>query len=150
MLTELIVTGVALFALVFLSTVESAYESLSEVSLKVLSGEREDSPRRMRFFRELMEHRRRLELMLILGTQLSIAAVAILLADVFTQLNIRVPLLLAFVAVFVGVVVFRQLLPRLLAQNHPDDLFWGLLPALEVFYRVSSIVITPVTSALNR
>jgi len=150
MLTELLVTGVALFALVFLSTVESAYESLSEVSLKVLSGEREDSPRRMRFFRELMEHRRRLELMLILGTQLSIAAVAILLADVFTQLNIRGPLLLTFVAVFIVVVVFRQLLPRLLAQNHPDDLFWGLLPALEVFYRVSSVIIAPVTSILNR
>ena len=35
-------TGVALLVLVFLSTIESAYESLSEVSLKVLSGERED------------------------------------------------------------------------------------------------------------
>jgi len=44
MLTELTVTGVVLFLLVFLSTIESAYESLSEVSLRVLSGEREDSP----------------------------------------------------------------------------------------------------------
>src|SRR6266567_4276374 len=99
MLTELTVTGVVLFLLVFLSTIESAYESLSEVSLRVLSGEREDSPRRVRFFRELMEHRRRFELILILGTQLSIAAIAILLADVFIDAGVGFPLLLAFIDV---------------------------------------------------
>src|ERR1041384_716482 len=75
MSTELILTGVLTALLVFLSTIESAYESLSEVSLRVLPSEHEDSPRRARFFRELMEHRRRLELILILGTQLSIAAI---------------------------------------------------------------------------
>ncbi len=143
-------TGVALLVLVFLSTIESAYESLSEVSLRVLGGEREDSPRRVRFFRELMEHRRRLELILILGTQLSIAAIAILLAEVFTQLGLGVPVLLSFVSVFVVVVLFRQLVPRLLAQNHPDDVFWALLPPLEVFYRFSSVFVAPVSSLLNR
>src|SRR6266576_2021812 len=109
MLTELTVTGVVLFLLVFLSTIESAYESLSEVSLRVLSSERADSPRRARFFRELMEHRRRFELILILGTQLSIAAIAILLTDVFIDAGLRAPLLLALVAVFAIVVLFRQL-----------------------------------------
>ena len=150
MLTELIVTGVALLVLVFLSTIESAYESLSEVSLRVLSGEREDSPRRMRFFRELMEHRRRLELILILGTQLSIAAIAILLAEVFADTGLGAPVLFSFAAVFIVVVVFRQLVPRLLTQNHPDDVFWMLLPALEVFYRFTSVFVAPVSSLLNR
>jgi putative hemolysin len=148
--TDLIMTGVALLVLVFLSTIESAYESLSEVSLRVLGGEREDSPRRVRFFRELMEHRRRFELILILGTQLSIAAIAILLAEVFTQLGLGAPVLFSFVAVFMVVVLFRQLMPRLLAQNHPDDVFWALLPALEVFYRFSSVFVAPVNSLLNR
>ncbi len=148
--TDLIMTGVALLVLVFLSTIESAYESLSEVSLRVLGGEREDSPRRVRFFRELMEHRRRFELILILGTQLSIAAIAILLAEVFTQLGLGAPVLFSFVAVFMVVVLFRQLMPRLLAQNHPDDVFWVLLPALEVFYRFSSVFVAPVNSLLNR
>jgi CBS domain containing-hemolysin-like protein len=148
--TDLILTGVALLVLVFLSTIESAYESLSEVSLRVLGGEREDSPRRVRFFRELMEHRRRLELILILGTQLSIAVIAILLAEVFTQLAVGAPVLLSFVAVFMVVVLFRQLAPRLLTQNHPDDVFWALLPALEGFYRFSSVFVAPVSSLLNR
>ena len=67
MLIELIITAGVLLLLVFLSTIESAYESLSEVSLRVLGGERDGSPRRVRFFRELMDHRRRFELILILA-----------------------------------------------------------------------------------
>ncbi|MEK6325395.1 MAG: hemolysin family protein [Acidobacteriota bacterium] len=150
MLTELIVTGVVLLLLVFLSTIESAYESLSEVSLRILSSEREDSPRRYRFFRELMEHRRRFGLILILGTQLSIAAIAILLADVFIDARARSPLALAFGSAFVVVVLFRQLLPRLLTQNHPEDVFWTLLPTFQVFYRLFSVFVAPVTALLNR
>ena len=91
MLTELTATAGVLLLLVFISTIESAYESLSDVSLKVLSVEREGNPRRVQFFRELMEHRRRFELILILGTQLSIAAIAVLLADVFIDAGARVP-----------------------------------------------------------
>ncbi len=150
MLTELTVTGGVLLLLVFLSTIESAYESLSEVSLRVLGGEREDSPRRARFFSELMEHRRRFELILILGTQLSIAAIAILLADVFIDAGARAPLFLGFIAAFLVVVLFRQLVPRLLAQNHPEDVFWALLPVFEVFYRSFSVFVAPVISLLNR
>jgi len=150
MLTELSLTGGVLLLLVFLSTIESAYESLSDVSLRVLSGERENGDGRTRFFRELMDHRRRFELILILGTQLSIAAIAILLADVFIDTGVRAPLLLSFVAVFIVVVLFRQLVPRLLTQNHPEEVFWALLPAFRVFYRFSSIAVAPVIHLLNR
>lgn len=150
MVTELALTGLVLVLLVFLSTIESAYESLSEVSLRVLSTERDASPRRLSFFRELMEHRRRFELMLILGTQLSIAAIAILLADVFMDAGVRTPLLLSFIAAFVVVVLFRQLVPRLLAQNHPDEVFWALLPLLQLLYLPASVFVAPVSHLLNR
>jgi CBS domain containing-hemolysin-like protein len=150
MLTELTATAGILLLLVFLSTIESAYESLSEVSLRVLGGEREGRPGRVQFFRELMEHRRRFELILILGTQLSIAAIAILLADVFIDAGVRSPLLLAFVAAFIVVVLFRQLVPRLLAQNHPEDVFWALLPFFQIFYRFFSLFVAPIAALLNR
>jgi len=150
MFTELIVAALVLAILVFLSTIESAYESLSEVSLRMMIGESEDTSRRERFFRELMKHRRRFELMLILGTQLSIAAIAILLADVFMEAGVRAPLILAFVAALVVVVLFRQLVPRLLAQNHPDDVFWALLPPFRIFYLFFSVLVAPVTHLLNR
>ena len=88
MISELVVAGAVLLVLVFLSTIESAYESLSEVSLRVIAEEREASPR-ARFFRELLDHRRRFELILILGTQLSIAAIAILTFKIINDLGVR-------------------------------------------------------------
>jgi CBS domain containing-hemolysin-like protein len=150
MLTKLSLTGGVLLLLVFLSTIESAYESFSDVSLRVLSGERDSTDGRTRFFRELMEHRRRFELILILGTQLSIAGIAILLADMLIDTGVRTPLLLSFVGVFIVVVLFRQLIPRLITQNHPEDVFWALLPVFQVFYRFSSVVVAPVILLLNR
>jgi magnesium and cobalt exporter, CNNM family len=150
MLTKLSLTSGVLLLLVFLSTIESSYESLSDVSLRVLSGERDSTDGRTRFFRELMEHRRRFELLLILGTQLSIAGIAILLADILIDTGVRTPLLLSFVAVFIVVVLFRQLIPRLITQNHPEDVFWALLPVFQVFYRFSSVVVAPVILLLNR
>ncbi|HET9533163.1 MAG TPA: hemolysin family protein [Blastocatellia bacterium] len=149
MVSELIVTGAALVVLVFLSTVESAYESLSEVSLRVMVGERESSPRG-RFLRELLDNRRKFELTLIFGTQLSIVGIAILLADLLTSTGVRAPLIITFVAVFLTIALFRQLLPRLLAQNNPEEVFWSLLPLFRIFYRVFYVFVAPISNLLDR
>src|SRR6185503_18427279 len=149
MLTELIVTGVALLVLVFLSTIESAYESLSEVALRLMAAEHEDHPR-VRFFRNLLEHRQRFELMLILGTQLSIAAIAILLAMGLSAFIAHGAILLALAIVFLIVVLFRQFLPRLLAQNDPQEVLWGLLPLFKIFYRLFSVFVVPISVLLRR
>ncbi|HWC77816.1 MAG TPA: hemolysin family protein [Blastocatellia bacterium] len=149
MAIELLVTGVAILALVFISTFEGAYESLSEVSLRVMAGEREDSSR-ARFFRELLDHRQRLELILILGTQLSIAAIAILIADVITDTGVRAPMLIAFVAVFLAITLFRQFIPRLIAQNNPEAVIWFLLPVFRSYYRIFSVLVAPISGLLKR
>ena len=149
MISELIIAVAALVVLVFLSVIESAYESLSEVSLRVMGGEHADSPR-SRFFRELLNHRQRFQLMLILGTQLSIVAIAIMLGDVLTRTGIRAPLGLTFFAVFVIVVLFRQLIPRTIALKRPEAIFWTLLPVFKVFYRIFSVFVAPVSNLLVR
>ncbi|MGH9759766.1 MAG: hypothetical protein ACREDR_38920, partial [Blastocatellia bacterium] len=71
MVTELILIGALVIVLVFLSTIESAYESLSEVSLRVMASEQEGTPRG-KFFGQLIEHRLSFELILVFGTQSSI------------------------------------------------------------------------------
>jgi putative hemolysin len=149
MLTELIVTGVALVVLVFLSTIESAYESLSEVALRVMAVERGEHARG-RFFQELLEHRQRFELMLILGTQLSIAAIAIMLASALAGVLAHGAVPLTLGAVFLIIVLFRLLVPRLLAQNNPEGVLWALLPLFKIFYRLFSILVGPVAALLQR
>jgi CBS domain containing-hemolysin-like protein len=149
MLIELIVTGLVLLTLVFLSTIESAYESLSEVSLRVMAAERASSSRAI-FFRQLLDHRRRFELILIMGTQLSIAAIAILLNSLLAAAGVRAAIALTLVAVFAVIVLFRQLVPRLIAQNNPEEVFWTLLPVFRLFYVPLSIVVTPISLLLHR
>jgi putative hemolysin len=149
MITQLILTGALLLLLVFLSIVESAYESLSEVSLRVMVAEREEAPRG-RFLKELLERRQRFELMLILGTQLSIAAIAILTENMVTGLGLSAPTAITFGVVFLVIVIFRQLVPRMVAQNDPEQVFWGLLPLFRVFYRTLSFFVSPISSMLER
>jgi putative hemolysin len=149
MLTEIMMTGVALLVLVFLSTIESAYESLSEVALRLMAAEHEAHPR-VKFFRELLEHRQRFELMLILGTQLSIAAIAIMLASNLSSFLAHGAVVLTLVLIFLVIVLFRQLVPRLLSQNNPQEVLWRLLPLFKVFYRLFSIFVAPVSALLQR
>jgi CBS domain containing-hemolysin-like protein len=138
-----------LLTLVFLSTFESAYESLSEVSLKLLLAEHEESPR-VTFFRELLEHRQRFELMLSFGTQLSIVSIAILVADIIAESGVGRPLLVTFFLTLVIVILFRQLIPRMLSQNRPEQVLWRLLPVFRVYYRFLSIFITPSAAILRK
>jgi CBS domain containing-hemolysin-like protein len=149
MLTELIIAGATLVLLVFLSTIESAYESLSEVDLRVMASE-ENQSLRAEFFRELLQHRQRFALMLILGTQLSIAAIAVLLATGFSRLGLSASLALTLVIVLVIVVLFRQLLPRLMSQNHPERTLWLLLPVFQLLYRPLSVLVAPISLLLRR
>src|SRR5215472_17216954 len=149
MFIDLIIVAAAVFVLVFLSTVESAYESLSEVSLRLMEAENLDTSRG-RFFHELMQQGLRFELALILGTQLSIVVIAIFLFDLNIKLGVPYPLIVTFIGALVFVVLFRQLVPRLLAQNRPERVLWALLPLFGLFYRPFNLLVSPVSFFLSR
>src|SRR5262249_23580652 len=149
MLIEFATAGVVLVVLVFLSTIDSAYESLNEVSLRVMASEESQKPR-ARFFRELLDHRESFELILILGTQLSIAAIAVLLTLGLAPLGTGISLGVALVIVLFVIAVFRQLIPRLISQNRPEKTLWLLLPIFRLFYRPLSFVVAPIGSLLRR
>ncbi len=142
-------TGVAIAALVFLSLIKTAYESLSEVALRVMMSEREGS-RRARFFRELLDNRQEFELILILGTQLSVAISSILLTYIIITLGITYPLFMAFLAVFAVILIFRQFVPRLIVQNRPETMLWLLLPLFQLFYSIFSIFAAPINALLEK
>ena len=146
---EIPISCAVLLTLVFLSTVETAYESLSEVSLKLLLAEHEESSR-AGFLRELLEHRQRFELMLSFGTQLSIVSIAILAADIIADSGIWRPLLVTFFVTLVIVILFRQLIPRMLSQNNPEQVLWRLLPVFRGYYRFLSVFVTPSAAILRR
>ena len=142
-------TGVAIVALVFLSIIKTAYESLSEVALRVMLSEREGS-RRTRFFRELLDNRLEFELILVFGTQLSVAVSSILLTYIISTLDITHPLLIAFLSVLGVILLFRQFIPRLILQKRPDKILWLLLPPFQIFYLIFSIFVAPINALLEK
>jgi CBS domain containing-hemolysin-like protein len=148
-MAEIPIIAAVLLTLVFLSTVESAYESLSEVSLKLLVAEHEETSR-AGFFRELLEHRQRFELMLTFGTQVSIVSIAILVASIIAESGVTRPLLVSFLISIATVILFRQLIPRMLSQNHPENVLWSLLPVFKIYYRFLSVFVTPSAAILRK
>lgn len=149
MLIDLILTFAAIVALVFLSTIECAYESLTEVTLRVMLGDHQDTPRG-KYFGRILENRLSFELMLVLGTQTSIALAAILMFDIALKLSIPYPVIATFAGAIAVVMLFRQLIPRLIAQHDPERVLLGMLPVYKAFYAVFGFLIVPVRSVLSR
>ncbi|HZS47125.1 MAG TPA: hemolysin family protein [Blastocatellia bacterium] len=146
---EIALTGICLLVLVFLSIIESAYGHLSDVGLRILLSEHEDSPA-AKFLRELVDNYQRFSLTLITGIQLSLIAVVLLSGHIIQQLGVSWQLVVAFIVGLITIILFHQFLPNLIAQSAPDTVLLKLLPIFRVFYIGLSPLVWPVYSSLRR
>ncbi len=134
--------------LVFLSTFESAVTQLGEVQLRVLRAENERSFH-ARFLRELVENRHRLLLTVSMGVQLMIISATITLVTLLQRVGVEHPLVVGLVGMILVVGVFRQFLPRMVAQNAPEKVLLRLLPALSTVYNILWPLAYPIHRALQ-
>lgn len=132
-------------ALIFLSTVESAVNELSEVQLRVLVAEHE-SERHGRLLKEIVENDRRFLLAVSLSSQILIIGLTILVIALCERWDVTRAhaLLWALPAMLAIVGLFRQLLPHLLAQRDPDGALLRLLPVLSLIYDGLLVVSYPI------
>jgi putative hemolysin len=138
-----LVTG----GLFFLALVESAHGAMSDVALRSLA-ERQAS-RRGAFLRHLLQHRLKFWLSLSLGIQgatILLTAVSVLIALHFAN---RAILIGALAATFLVVVPFRQILPRLIVQNAPEKFLLTLLPAFEIYFNLTRLLVGPMYRAIR-
>src|SRR5438105_13963938 len=103
LVTELVLAGVSALMLILLSTVESAYEQISDVSMRILRGESRSG--RERFLAELLENRERFHMTLLLGIQVVVVALACIAAHVALTLGVSHAILVAFGSTIPVVVV---------------------------------------------
>lgn len=132
--------------LFFLALVESAHGAMSEVAIRSLA-ERQAS-RRGAFLRYLLQHRLKFWLSLSLGLQgatIMLTALAVLIALHFQN---RAVLFGALMATFLVVVPFRQILPRLMVQNAPEKYLLALLPAFQVYFNITRVLVGPMYRAI--
>jgi putative hemolysin len=142
-----------LLVLAFLSTVDVAFGQLSDVGLRRLTGEREERPgRSVEFLGEVLENRPRFRFTLNAAIQVVLVAVVVLVTSVCYQLlgEERRFLLVAFFIALALTILFRQVIPRLLAAGNPERTLLTLLPLYRPFYGVLSLVATPRQVAAER
>lgn len=128
--------------LVFLSIVESVITRLTRLSLKVLA-EKHPSDR-YRLLDEIAGDRRGVLLPLQFGIQLVLIAITILLTSVFINLELEQSLTVSFAFAVLVVVLFRQVIPRILAVISPKRLLLAFLPVFSVIYRILKILSLPI------
>ncbi|MCS6804421.1 MAG: hemolysin family protein [Acidobacteriota bacterium] len=137
--------------LVFLSTIQSAVNELSEVQLRVLLAEHEQSLRH-RLLKIVVEDYQLFLLTLGLGGQVLIVSITILVSTLFGQLPAtnKHPLLWAFVTMCLVIGLFRQLVPQLVAQINPSRVLLLLLPPLSIVYRGLHLLAAPLHWVIQR
>src|ERR1051325_9099480 len=128
---------VLLLVLAFRSALDAAFGQLSDVGLRRLTGEREERPgRSVVFLGEVLDNRPRFRFTLNAAIQVVLVAVVVLVTSVCYQLlgAERRFLLIAFFIALALTILFRQVIPRLLAAGNPERTLLTLLPLYHTFY----------------
>src|SRR5215203_497825 len=140
-----------LLVLAFLSTVDVAFGQLSDVGLRRMKGERDERPSpSVEFLGEVLENRPRFRFTLNAAIQVVLVAVVVLVTAVCYHFWVEHFVLLAFFVALALTVLFRQVIPRLLAAGNPERTLLTLLPLYRPFYGILSLVATPRQMAAER
>ncbi len=140
---EIIIAVIILFALVFLATIDMAFTQLSDVSLRRISSDLEET--KNDFLREVLENRPRFRFALSATIQILLIVFSVLATLItlrffenqtrFLAVSLFVCLGLAF--------LFRQFIPRLITWQNPENKLLYLLPFIRPFYGFMSVLADP-------
>ena len=144
---ETVVIGACLACLVFLSSVEGAVAHSSALALRMMleRDENKSSP----LLPLVLEDKMQVLIPLHLGTQISLITIAILTTHLSLSRWPDWGVGFAFLIIFFISVMFRQLLPRLLTQNEPEEKLVRLLGASYPIYRMLRSLALPLSSILG-
>jgi magnesium and cobalt exporter, CNNM family len=138
---EIVLTAIFILVLVIVATAKSALDELSDVSLRILSGEK-GAPQA--FLRGIIDHHRRFSFTVTFGIHLSIASIAILISSIAFQISNRHFLIIAFGVMLATLILFRQVIPLLLTQNDPAMTLLRLRYPLRPIYPVLAVIAHPI------
>ncbi len=146
--SEIAVTGILIAMLVVTATAKSALDELSDVSLRLLAGEAEETPH-ADFWRSILEHYHQLSFTLTFGIHLSIASIAILISGLSLRIYPQHFLMASFGGMILTVIVFRQIVPLIITQNDPQRTLLKLRWPLSILWPVLGAIAHPLYRSLR-
>lgn len=150
---ELGFTFVLLLVLMLLATVDLALGQLSDVGLRRLMGDADESPKgRARIFlKKTLENRQRFSFALSATIQMLLVVVAVLVTSISLSLTSEPRfVLVGLIAGLVLAGVFRQLIPLLISAQNPERTLLFLLPLMRPLMPVMSFVADPFHRLFDR
>ena len=142
--TPFAIAGIALLltlALV-LALIDVAFDYFSKISIRTY---REESWK-TEFLTRALEDPMSFLLPLRIGLQGSFTAITVLVTMLFLDSEAPQPLLLAFGTMLATFLIFRELIPNIIARRNPERLLLAFLPA----FRVYAKIVTPLSRPLAR
>ena len=144
---EIAIAIVLLFALVFLATVDMAFSQLSDVSLRRLSSDLEESPRikTIEFLQQILENRPRFRYALSAGIQILLIVFSVLVTIIVSRFS-PTHLELLLYSLIIGLsfsIIFRQILPRFITWKNPETKLLFLLPFVRPLYNILPFLADP-------
>ncbi len=146
---ELIFGIAILIALVVLATVDLAFAQLSDLSLRRLSSESDETlnPRSTKLLRTILDDRPRFRFALSSAIQFLLIAFTVLVTSILlNQTGDTTPALIyALLIGLIVTVVFRQIIPRLIVRSRPERNLLFLLPVVRPLYAAAIILTSPIS-----
>jgi Mg2+/Co2+ transporter CorB len=128
---EIAVCVIILLAMVFLATVDMAFSQLSDLSLRRLSSEQDETarPRSTRILREILDQRARFRFALSSTIQFLLISFTVLVTVIILPFTGDTVTLIVYATLIglVATVFFRQILPRLIVRGKPEAVLLFLL-----------------------
>ncbi len=144
---EIFVGVLILIALVVLASVDLAFSFLSDLSLRRISSESDETlnPRSTQLLRTILEDRPRFRFALSSAIQALLIGFTVLVTWIVLNWTNDRTLILVY-ALLIGIfvtAVFRQILPRLIVRNKPERKLLVLLPIVRPLYGIAAFLTAP-------
>lgn len=141
---EIAIAIIILFLLVFLATIDIAFTQLSDVSLRRVSSDTEET--RSVFLRDILENRPRFRFALSATIQILLIIFSVLVTHLtFSFLEFKLEFLaVSLLSALILAFVFRQFIPRLITWKNPENKLLVLLPFIRPFYGTMSFLSDPL------
>jgi CBS domain containing-hemolysin-like protein len=126
----------------FLALIDVAFDYFSKISMRAY----EEGGWKTGYLTRALEDPMKLLLPLRIGLQGAFIAITVLVTMLYLAMEVPQPLLAAFVTMVFCFLLFREVIPNIVARKNPEKVLVLLLPAFRVYARI----VNPVSRPLAR
>jgi len=134
----LLLIGLALF----LSLIDVAFDYFSKISMRAY----EEGGWKTGYLTRALEDPMELLLPLRIGLQGSFIAITVLVTSLYLAMEVTQPLPRAFITMVFCFLLFREVIPNIVARKNPEKVLVLLLPAFRIYARI----VNPISRPLAR